>query len=145
MLKKPDGESSRTPTDFWSGLGFSKSMPDSEIRERLKHCYNGPSMTTTYEVRDSLNRAVVVIVPNIMYLWYDMLPFTTDIVRICDSRSIGTEQRSLLFRVLCISGNIFCLLVFYLLYLHLMFYCYIVYCIGVIIYIACIQLYTYLF
>lgn len=49
MLKKPDGESSRIPTDFWSGLGFSKSMPDAAIRERLKHCYNGPSMTTTYE------------------------------------------------------------------------------------------------
>ena len=35
MKKKPEGES-RTPTDLWSGLGFSKSMPDQAIRERLK-------------------------------------------------------------------------------------------------------------
>ena len=33
---------------------------------------------------------------------------------ICDSLGIGTDQRSLLCRVLFISGNIFCLLVFYL-------------------------------
>lgn len=35
MSKKPSGES-RVPTDFWSGLGFSKSMPDTAIRERLR-------------------------------------------------------------------------------------------------------------
>ena len=55
MQTKPDGESSRVPTDFWAGLGFSKSMPDAAIRDRLKLAnvrYNGPRMTTTYEVRD---------------------------------------------------------------------------------------------
>ncbi|XP_074647664.1 protein bicaudal C homolog 1-B-like isoform X2 [Tubulanus polymorphus] len=49
MQKKPEGES-RIPTDFWSGLGFSKSMPDSEIRDRLKKQniknYKGPSAIT---------------------------------------------------------------------------------------------------
>lgn len=53
MQKKPDGES-RIPTDYWAGLGFSKSMPDTAIRERLKQSnvrYNGPTMTTTIEVR----------------------------------------------------------------------------------------------
>ncbi|XP_014669291.1 PREDICTED: protein bicaudal C homolog 1-B-like [Priapulus caudatus] len=51
MQKKPVGSESRTPTDTWSGLGFSKSMPDAVIRERLgvKARYNGPSMETTYE------------------------------------------------------------------------------------------------
>lgn len=53
MAKKPIGES-RTPTDYWSGLGFSKSMPDHAIREQLRlnnvKKYAGPSMATTYEV-----------------------------------------------------------------------------------------------
>lgn len=34
MQKKPEGES-RIPTDIWAGLGFSKSMPESAIREKL--------------------------------------------------------------------------------------------------------------
>ena len=25
----------RTPTDFWAGLGFSRSMPEAAIRQRL--------------------------------------------------------------------------------------------------------------
>ena len=53
MGKKPAGES-RTPTDIWAGLGFSKSMPDHAIREQLRTNnvkYEGPSMPTTYEVR----------------------------------------------------------------------------------------------
>ena len=52
MGKKPAGES-RTPTDIWAGLGFSKSMPDHAIREQLRTNnvkYEGPSMPTTYEV-----------------------------------------------------------------------------------------------
>ena len=52
MAKKPLGES-RTPTDFWSGMGFSKSMPDHAIRDQLRANnvkYEGPSMPTTYEV-----------------------------------------------------------------------------------------------
>ena len=53
MQKKPIGES-RIPTDFWSGLGFSKSMPENAIREKMaqtgvKQKYV-PPMTTTYEV-----------------------------------------------------------------------------------------------
>lgn len=34
MQKKPEGES-RIPTDIWAGLGFSKSMPESAIRDKL--------------------------------------------------------------------------------------------------------------
>ncbi|XP_076459489.1 protein bicaudal C homolog 1-B-like isoform X2 [Babylonia areolata] len=34
MQKHPEGES-RIPTDIWSGMGFSKSMPESAIRDRL--------------------------------------------------------------------------------------------------------------
>ncbi|KAL8616898.1 hypothetical protein ACOMHN_041817 [Nucella lapillus] len=34
MQKHPEGES-RIPTDIWSGMGFSKSMPESVIRDRL--------------------------------------------------------------------------------------------------------------
>ncbi|KAL8619173.1 hypothetical protein ACOMHN_049955 [Nucella lapillus] len=34
MQKNPNGES-RIPTDRWSGFGFSKSMPESAIRDRL--------------------------------------------------------------------------------------------------------------
>ena len=53
MQKKPEGES-RIPTDIWSGMGFSKSMPESAIRERLARNqglrYCEPTMETTYEV-----------------------------------------------------------------------------------------------
>jgi len=51
MMKKPVGER-RTPTDLWAGLGFSKSMPDAEIRNWLDKslCYRGSGMSTTYEV-----------------------------------------------------------------------------------------------
>lgn len=34
MQKKPEGES-RIPTDMWAGMGFSKSMPESAIRDKL--------------------------------------------------------------------------------------------------------------
>ena len=53
MLSQPNGESSRIPTDAWSGLGFSRSMPGHELRERIRQAagkYKGPSMDTTYEV-----------------------------------------------------------------------------------------------
>ncbi|KAK6171391.1 hypothetical protein SNE40_019590 [Patella caerulea] len=53
IRKKPEGES-RHPTDAWSGMGFSKSMPESAIRERMgqigissKYCE--PSMTASYQ------------------------------------------------------------------------------------------------
>ncbi|KAJ8317841.1 hypothetical protein KUTeg_002932 [Tegillarca granosa] len=53
MQKKPEGES-RIPTDFWSGMGFSKSMPEQAIRERLSKMqsslhYCEHPMATTYE------------------------------------------------------------------------------------------------
>ncbi|KAK3602401.1 hypothetical protein CHS0354_030122 [Potamilus streckersoni] len=49
MQKKPFGES-RIPTHVWSGLGFSKSMPEAAIRERLNQSQRFESpMTTTYE------------------------------------------------------------------------------------------------
>ena len=51
MQKKPDGEV-KFPNGIWAGLGFSKSMPDKAIREKLRNSnvrYNGPAMTTTYE------------------------------------------------------------------------------------------------
>lgn len=54
MQKKPDGEC-RFPTDYWSGLGFSKSMPQSAIAEKLNQFnhlrYEGPSVPAQYEVR----------------------------------------------------------------------------------------------
>ncbi|XP_061182658.1 protein bicaudal C homolog 1-like [Saccostrea echinata] len=53
MQRKPDGET-RNPTDIWSGMGFSKSMPESVIRERMQKfqgvlAYCEPTMETTYE------------------------------------------------------------------------------------------------
>nr|XP_054773739.1 protein bicaudal C homolog 1-like isoform X2 [Lytechinus pictus] len=55
MKKKPMAPEVRVPTDLWSGLGFSKSMPESAIREARKT--NGFSLfqmdsnplPTTYE------------------------------------------------------------------------------------------------
>lgn len=52
MLKKPVVTEVRTPTNTWSGLGFSKSMPAETIKElrRANHVSYKPTMTTTYEV-----------------------------------------------------------------------------------------------
>lgn len=52
MLKKPVVTEVRTPTNTWSGLGFSKSMPAETIKElrRANHVSYKPSMCTTYEV-----------------------------------------------------------------------------------------------
>ncbi|XP_033122346.1 protein bicaudal C homolog 1-like [Anneissia japonica] len=53
MKKKPVVSEVRTPTATWSGLGFSKSMPESAIREFQKTngiAYkNGKKLPTTYE------------------------------------------------------------------------------------------------
>ncbi|XP_051883800.1 protein bicaudal C homolog 1-like isoform X1 [Pristis pectinata] len=51
MLKKPVVTEIRTPTNTWSGLGFSKSMPAETIKElrRANHVSYKPSMSTTYE------------------------------------------------------------------------------------------------
>ncbi|XP_069097071.1 protein bicaudal C homolog 1 isoform X2 [Pleurodeles waltl] len=51
MLKKPVVTEVRTPTNTWSGLGFSKSMPAETIKElrRANHVPYKPSMATTYE------------------------------------------------------------------------------------------------
>lgn len=55
MLKKPVVTEVRTPTNTWSGLGFSKSMPAETIKElrRANHVPYKPSMSTTYEVRQN--------------------------------------------------------------------------------------------
>ncbi|XP_061767720.1 protein bicaudal C homolog 1-like isoform X2 [Nerophis ophidion] len=52
MLKKPVVTEVRTPTNTWSGLGFSKSMPAETIKElrRANHVSYKPSMSTTFEV-----------------------------------------------------------------------------------------------
>lgn len=57
MLKKPVVTEVRTPTNTWSGLGFSKSMPAETIKElrRANHVPYKPSMSTTYEVRHALS------------------------------------------------------------------------------------------
>uniref|UniRef100_A0A8C6TAM9 BicC family RNA binding protein 1a n=1 Tax=Neogobius melanostomus TaxID=47308 RepID=A0A8C6TAM9_9GOBI len=60
MLKKPVVTEVRTPTNTWSGLGFSKSMPAETIKElrRANHVPYKPSMSTTYEGSPlSLSRA----------------------------------------------------------------------------------------
>ncbi|XP_026115955.1 protein bicaudal C homolog 1-B-like isoform X1 [Carassius auratus] len=51
MLKKPVVTEVRTPTDTWSGLGFSKSMPAESMKElrRAHHVPYKPSISTTYE------------------------------------------------------------------------------------------------
>ncbi|KAL3050503.1 hypothetical protein OYC64_012518 [Pagothenia borchgrevinki] len=51
MLKKPVVTEVRTPTNTWSGLGFSKSMPAETIKElrRANHVSYKPSMSTTFE------------------------------------------------------------------------------------------------
>lgn len=55
MLKKPVVTEVRTPTNTWSGLGFSKSMPAETIKElrRANHVSYKPTMTTAYEVHSS--------------------------------------------------------------------------------------------
>uniref|UniRef100_A0A673CUF3 SAM domain-containing protein n=1 Tax=Sphaeramia orbicularis TaxID=375764 RepID=A0A673CUF3_9TELE len=51
LLAKPVVTEVRTPTNTWSGLGFSKSMPAETIKElrRANHVSYKPSMSTTYE------------------------------------------------------------------------------------------------
>lgn len=53
MSKKPVMTEVRTPTNTWSGLGFSKSMPAETIKElrRANHVSYKPTMSTTYEVK----------------------------------------------------------------------------------------------
>ncbi|XP_071952231.1 protein bicaudal C homolog 1-like isoform X2 [Antedon mediterranea] len=56
MKKKPVVSEVRTPTATWSGLGFSKSMPESAIREFQKTngmalFKSGKKLPTTYESR----------------------------------------------------------------------------------------------
>uniref|UniRef100_A0A8C5MHG2 BicC family RNA binding protein 1 n=1 Tax=Leptobrachium leishanense TaxID=445787 RepID=A0A8C5MHG2_9ANUR len=59
MLKKPVVTEVRTPTNTWSGLGFSKSMPAETIKElrRANHVSYKPTMSTTYETPMSLSRS----------------------------------------------------------------------------------------
>lgn len=55
MKQKPVISEPRIPTDTWSGLGFSKSMPESAIREaRAKNgfsLFQRPGLPTMHEVR----------------------------------------------------------------------------------------------
>uniref|UniRef100_A0A8C1RJ97 BicC family RNA binding protein 1b n=1 Tax=Cyprinus carpio TaxID=7962 RepID=A0A8C1RJ97_CYPCA len=53
VIKKPVVTEVRTPTNTWSGLGFSKSMPAETIKElrRANHVSYKPTMSTTYEVK----------------------------------------------------------------------------------------------
>uniref|UniRef100_A0A4W3JVF3 BicC family RNA binding protein 1 n=1 Tax=Callorhinchus milii TaxID=7868 RepID=A0A4W3JVF3_CALMI len=57
MLKKPVVTEVRTPTNTWSGLGFSKSMPAETIKElrRANHVSYKPTMPTTYESSSPLS------------------------------------------------------------------------------------------
>lgn len=66
MLKKPVVTEVRTPTNTWSGLGFSKSMPAETIKElrRANHVSYKPSMSTTYEVRQKWKCLTFIIVIN---------------------------------------------------------------------------------
>ncbi|XP_025087615.1 protein bicaudal C homolog 1-like isoform X1 [Pomacea canaliculata] len=63
MQKKPEGES-RIPTDIWAGLGFSKSMPESAIREKLGQMgisarYPDASMTPEeYQTQQELDLSI---------------------------------------------------------------------------------------
>lgn len=63
MLKKPVVTEVRTPTNTWSGLGFSKSMPAETIKElrRANHVPYKPSMSTTFEVRPLFGLAVYIL------------------------------------------------------------------------------------
>ena len=67
MLKKPVVTEVRTPTNTWSGLGFSKSMPAETIKElrRANHVPYKPSMSTTFEVR--LSAPSVFVNPEFIY------------------------------------------------------------------------------
>ena len=72
MLKKPEGEA-RNPTDFWSGMGFSKSMPESAIRDKLNHKkleqqFAEPPMATTYEVS-------IIATIDTRFLWQHIMNF----------------------------------------------------------------------
>uniref|UniRef100_A0A8C5MKU5 BicC family RNA binding protein 1 n=1 Tax=Leptobrachium leishanense TaxID=445787 RepID=A0A8C5MKU5_9ANUR len=59
LKKKPVVTEVRTPTNTWSGLGFSKSMPAETIKElrRANHVSYKPTMSTTYETPMSLSRS----------------------------------------------------------------------------------------
>ncbi|XP_066305019.1 protein bicaudal C homolog 1-like [Branchiostoma lanceolatum] len=52
MQKKPQVTQVRTPTDTWSGFGFSKSMPScvaQEAFESARPSYKAPTLPATYE------------------------------------------------------------------------------------------------
>lgn len=52
MQQKPEADRSRKPNDLFAGFGFSKSMPDSAIREKLilNKVKNESRPQTHYEV-----------------------------------------------------------------------------------------------
>lgn len=52
--RKPTAEVVRTPTDIWTGHGFSKSSPEHMLREQLMQQQRfNPSMATMYETEDA--------------------------------------------------------------------------------------------
>ncbi|XP_062519655.1 protein bicaudal C homolog 1-like [Corticium candelabrum] len=58
-MKKPViTQEVRIPTDIWSGMGFSRSMPESAIREQLRRLgktMKEPSMATAFEAQEALD------------------------------------------------------------------------------------------
>lgn len=95
MLKKPVVTEVRTPTNTWSGLGFSKSMPAETIKElrRANHVPYKPSMSTTYEVRLSTIESLCVFVRRYLDMWY--------LKDICLTTSPGTMALSTFALPLC--------------------------------------------
>lgn len=59
MLKKPVVTEVRTPTNTWSGLGFSKSMPAESIKQlrRTSNAAYKPAMRATYEVLSHMQKS----------------------------------------------------------------------------------------
>lgn len=88
MLKKPVVTEVRTPTNTWSGLGFSKSMPAETIKElrRANHVSYKPSMSTTYEVHTQLPRGTTQLCSHPLWWLY-----------------LGIAQ------IMCLSSTVLCL------------------------------------
>lgn len=94
MLKKPVVTEVRTPTNTWSGLGFSKSMPAETIKElrRANHVSYKPTMSTTYEVRTATASSTVWCFGN----EFTCLDFSLLVkCKLAEFRSVSINQESL--------------------------------------------------
>lgn len=80
MQKKPVGES-RVPTNTWSGMGFSKSMPESAIRNRLgQNISNRSSSYNEYNLIMPYEQPNVSDFPDINRdLWKDSKPLNAPV------------------------------------------------------------------